>query len=132
MTERSIGLIMREALAYHEAFRRLGFAPHEIYFYVHDRTPRIAGVLLKSQGLEFLCSIAQGDLSPDALQAQWKIAAAWWNDPATLESERQDIWLSSQVGRRSAAFMLALLAKGFALPRKNAAHGLAGTVMESS
>ena len=118
-------LAIHEALAVHEAFRRLGFSASEIYLQIgptHDlpgtgETHTHVRVVLKAQDKTFHVDLPLPCLgTANEVQAAWRQIVAWWNDPATPKRERLDLYEN----RRFSApdLILNLLAAGFRINNK--------------
>jgi len=110
---------LREALAVHEAFRRLGFTADEIFLKLGPMhgSPSVhthLQVVLRAQDKAFTVDIdAAAAGVVDDVRASWQALVSWWNSPDTPELERKELWTSSQVLKDGAAFCLALLERGF-------------------
>lgn len=101
---------IKELLAIHEAFRKLGYPPDELF--VATYAGGYIQFVLQHQGKQFTIDIAQGQ-DPKAITEEWQKAVAWWNKEAA-EEERQAIYLGSvllgEVG--TVSLIHALVAKG--------------------
>lgn len=106
----ALELALNEALAVHEAFRRLGFPADELFFAVYKDG---LAVELRQGEREFVVRVAK-PLGVDSalLTAAWTTKVEWWNTIAT-EEQRASIWQASQVANGGAVFVLGLAAKGF-------------------
>lgn len=101
--------VFREALAYHEAFRRIGFAPDQICVRFHEGA---MAVVLKADGKTFTCA-APGpllDMDRPMFLREWARAVDTWT--AATEAECALVWNESFVCNNSAAFTLALISQG--------------------
>lgn len=104
-----------EALAVHEALRRCGLSPDDIYLGYAPRGGALQ-VVLRAQGRQFVVDVAApGDFSVDAggLRRAWEEAVAAWNGGE--ESERRTLWEGSKVYARGGDLVCALVSKGFRL-----------------
>lgn len=111
---------LQEMLCAHEAFRRLGFAPDDIYIGVgldpkYGEGPQVF-VELHVHGTQF--NLRTCDLWCDeaALVIEWPAAVLLWNDPAQADA-CQTIWDQSEIRARSVELTVAVLGKGISLPR---------------
>jgi len=107
---------IREGLAYHEAFRRLGFPSDKIFLaHTDGRGPVWLAVVLRAQDKEFICVIHPGLAEPlEQIQERWAAATMAWN--SGTDSELDDIWVRSEVFSKKTEFLFKMLAKGFQLP----------------
>jgi len=106
--------LLEEALAAHEAFRRLDVAPDEIFFGVQSegdpRDPSKAlglAAFIKVQrhnGFEFnyICGPVKDDAEKDLLAEMWPKAAKEWNEAEDMDKERERIWRESNIGQNAA------------------------------
>ena len=103
---------VKEALAYHEAFRRLGFPADDIFFAV---SPKEAQVQLHSQGLQFACGVG---LLPARYKTQaastklWAQACEVWN-AADNKDICESVWNFSHAKREIVGMLAAMTDKGF-------------------
>lgn len=107
--------ILREALAAHEVFRKLGFAPDEIFL---RPQPSELFVTVQRADKEFNLSLGAHDLDMVAVIKQWADATAWWNTGDN--GERQDLFERSEVRKNVVLIIVALTEKGFAIKRSDA------------
>ena len=109
----------KEALAYHEAFRRLEFPAEQIYLSVQESRDQPG---LMTIGVElrlptrpektFLCSIVMGIReSAGRLESLWHRAVILWNTSKDQDA-RDAIWTNSHVRKNAVIFHHALLEKG--------------------
>jgi hypothetical protein len=102
----------REALAYREAFQRLGYQAENILFtVVNTEEPKVIQMTLRARGREFICNVAKTYDDADAMGEGWKAATASWG--LSPVDERHAIWRRSYVVRNATEFAMALVAKGF-------------------
>ncbi len=109
---------IKEGLAYHEAFRKLGFPSEEIYF-AHtdgkDGQGIALAIVLLAQNLRFTCTIHTGLHEPlKQIQDRWSAATEAWNKAD--DDDLDEIWTASEVCRNKVAFIAAMQSKGFRLP----------------
>ena len=104
---------INEMLASHEALRKLGFEPDEIYVMLDSSNTAV--VTLKAQDLEF--NITCGDFEGDAdeFSSQWSEAVGQWNKSMSTDTMNK-IWKSSFVYANIAQLIMALKQKGFYVP----------------
>lgn len=102
---------MVEALCYHEALRRLGYTPDEIYvgltdgkMYVILKTTDAARRFVMTAGL-------LSDVSPENFKMEWRRSCDIWN--RSPNSELMSVFARSFVYANAFDFTAALLAKGF-------------------
>lgn len=115
MTAAGLHPLMKEALAVHEALRRLGFSPEEIRVALVDRCLKL---ILDAQGKRFVVDVGvfegpepEGGLTRWA-QESWREAARLWNHDMT-DAEHRAIWSGSEVYEKKVLFMALLRARGF-------------------
>ena len=115
MTAADIHPILREALAAHEVFRKLGFTSDEIFL-----RPRPGGLFITVQraGKEFNLDLGKHDLDMVAVIKQWADATVWWNTGD--ESERQDLLDRSATRLNVVPIIVLLTDKGFVVRRSDA------------
>lgn len=114
--------LFREALAVHEALRRLGFSADDIYIarYRHGEVQ----MHLRTQGLEFTYDCGTTEMSPEAMLAAWEAAAGEWNKVPPAEIDRA--LDESFVGQNFVNLLVILKMKGFVLPSVAAAEAAKG------
>lgn len=103
--------VTRELLAVHEAFRRLGFLPHELFISfgkAPDEKPLLA-FTLRTKNREYHIAIARE--WPEDFQQEWAAAVEWWNGLKGLE-ESMEIYCNSRVYKNSHALVADLKMKG--------------------
>lgn len=110
-------LPLRECLAYHEAFRKLGFSSDDIYFMCEDKPSsglyRRIWMVLKSEEKEFICAAGEVLGNPGDIRDEWCRVSEWWNE--TTDANRRTIWVNSHVFSTKFDFTMALIRKGFTL-----------------
>jgi len=109
MTPAEIPPILLEALAVHEAFRRLGFTPDEIF--IRPAPPRVY-MLVRRSGMEFAVDAGENTVPMHEFGAAWTQAAEWWN---AHPPEGEAVWNSSRVRANVVGLITALVDSGFAL-----------------
>lgn len=118
MSAKKIRPVFREALAVHEAFRRLGFASDDLFFCVANKNQVF--VKLIHEGKDFAVICGQFNVPAKQLFDEWKALLEEVNDGSLPEDTMQEIWASSFVYKGRASFITALLTKGFPIPRNEA------------
>ena len=107
--------VVREALAVHELFRRLGFRSEDIYIEFYDKLKEVA-VLLKAQGTDFRVFIGgSAPYTHEQFRALWLKSIAAVN--AMSDEEAAPIWEGSKVRNECIQIAERLLAKGLVPPR---------------
>jgi len=110
---RDIPACLREALAAHEALRRLGFRAEDIFVAYHANG---IFVELHAQGMEFSvgCGMCEPWITQEKFVELWTRAANAWNDDAQMSSTtRRRIYEESHVRNNGARLVVALVDKGF-------------------
>lgn len=107
---------IKEALAVHECFRRLGYRSEEIYIFPpghSNKDKKTIFVFIKWIGNpnSFSCEIDIPCDMPDFLD-RWQEAADWWNHKAT-EDERKEIYQNSKILKVSMDLIIALRMNDF-------------------
>ena len=106
-----LDIVLKEALATHEMFRKLGFLPSEIFIIINESI----GVAVKAQGKETSVRIGEASRLFDEMMSLWKESVHAWNNEFT-DSERNEIWENS-LARKNATWVCgAMLALGFKFP----------------
>lgn len=106
---------IREALAVHEALRRLRFSADDIFVVPPIGEQHRLFVVLMSQGKRFTYDAGPCRLGKAFLDT-WRDAVSWWNTDGH-DDERKLLWEESVVRRNSVAFLVKLLDFGFQLQR---------------
>lgn len=92
MTVEDIPLIFREAMALHEAFRRMGFEPEEIHVrYV--KNDFLLGVIVDGKEGFMRLGILSG-MSTLEFTNRWEFYSEWFNNEAD-SAELHAIWVNS-------------------------------------
>lgn len=105
---------IREALAMHEALRRLGFPSEAIYLHLPDVSQ--VRVVLQHEGRTFAYDAGnRGELSRAEYARQWEEAAAWWNAEGST-AEKEAIYAGSGIYNQAVRLIRVLRQKGFSLP----------------
>lgn len=109
---------MRDALAVHEAFRKLGFLSEEIFIH---RAPEGLQVVLQAQDKEFVVDVWPRIISAaeylalladeKSFRKKWKAAVRTWNE--CTDEERWSIWQDAPILDRSAELVAKMVLKGF-------------------
>lgn len=111
ISERSLSWAIDEFLAAREMLRKLGFAADELTFVISGKScPYTIGLLLRSQGLEFIWTLGQADSADDAQQA-YVSACERWNGGSDEDNRR--VLLGSQAWTMRVELCAALRTKGF-------------------
>lgn len=109
-------LVLEQALAVFEAFRRLGFTSDEIFFTLDSVH---VFMTLRTQGREFVITCGPyGPLTPREATDQWNEMAREWNGPMT-ETERQRIWGQSFIFNQGGDLIRGLVRKGIQIPKQS-------------
>ena len=113
----------REALCLHEALRRLGFEPSDIYvavvrdFEVVTEGPGTIAVVLETQGQRFATCAYAPVADAAVFLNEWASYAGWWN--GATEEDRLTLWTAFQeqyfYGEVVARFVMAIILKGIEL-----------------
>jgi len=114
----------KEALAYREAFRRLGFPSEQIFILVQQLRDTAGfvsiGMELRHPGppflKKFLCDVAIVRDNPEHLEVLWRRAVILWSNNATSNEERDEVWNRSHVKKNLLLLRHALIAKGIPIP----------------
>lgn len=99
--------VIREALAVHEAFRRLGVASADIYFVQYRDQPFVS---IEARQGDKRFPVAVGDAF-DGIEDVWSAATRAWNAAPT--SEQMAVFEASAVYNNTSRFMSALIDHGF-------------------
>lgn len=110
------------ALAVHEALRKLGFAPDEIFVELPERGGHLA-VVLKDKMDCVLWRMVVGSLHDDfeIFSRDWAIAIAQYNSDKEWAGE---IWEEYGPVANSIQFVTSIMAAGISLPNVNARKNL--------
>lgn len=113
-------MFIREALAVHEAFRRLGFKPEDIFVAPGEGPNDLMKIALAMKFSPKDFFIVDIETSPqgmtrDELMSMWPSIIEAWN--AAPEEVLQKIWDESDVSGNGFALMMALQRKGVKLPK---------------
>jgi hypothetical protein len=107
--------VVREMLAVHEAFRKLGFESDDIFVMLDDPDGH-AKVILRAQGKQFIVRMdGEWHASVKDRMKAWEKAVEAWNGTMT-DDDRQEIWQGSHIVENTAAFVIMLDSKGFVFP----------------
>lgn len=104
--------VYREAYATHEAFRRLGFTPDQIFVHRNPAPLLDLMVVVVHHGAQFAVSVGR-------VEDDWKTQ---WGDMVELvrsdpdEAERMQIWESSRIASNTVGLLMSLAAKGIEPP----------------
>lgn len=125
---RHIPACIKEALAMHEAFRRLGFSADDIFCVYYQEQIAIE---LHTQGKEFVVTCGNHDFPEEKFPELWKRACALWNgtEPGMTGTTREIIYRGSELmkgGHIGIQLIGALQAKGIDPPAVRMLEKLAG------
>jgi hypothetical protein len=104
----------REALAVHEAFRRLGFIPDQLFVTLDSESQLF--VILKHRGQDFAVCCGELSLTEAEFHEQWPALITAVNAGYMTEADMTSIWTNSYVYQNKVRFILAIKAKGIAIP----------------
>lgn len=107
-------LEIQEGLCAHEAFRRLGFEPNEI-FICYDPSVCTISSILRTQGKEFSVLIGPTKLLAEEFVENWTKASVVFNETASNE-EILDLWDISVVKYQLSEIIFRLEQKGIIIP----------------
>lgn len=124
---RHIPACIKEALAMHEALRRLGFSAESIFTSYHETQ---VSTLLMAQGrVAFVISCGEPGMSKETFAELWRRACCLWNgtEPGMTGTTREIIYENSQIVKYGLLPMVsALQAKGIEVPIMTNLERLAG------
>lgn len=110
---------IKEGLAYHEAFRRLGFPPDDIYFATYASNH--VQIQLKSDGKTFRVDLGMfpARFSQEEIGQMWAKAVELWNTADSAEA--MSIWNFSHAKNQAVGLLMRMQEKGFRISksRKN-------------
>lgn len=119
----------QEALGTHEAFRRCGFSPDDIFWHLNPDPSYPAGtdtfgkpgtremfVVLKTQGKDFSVNVGKVRMSHEEWEVAWKAVCTAVLERKVSDSDFQVMWESSMAYRDKVGFVLAIGAKGIEIP----------------
>ena len=111
--------MFREALCIFSAFRKLGFAPEEIFLAKGLDMSKVPSLLMgiRIDDRDFFVSIAPCSLSDDEVASIWRRAIEIYKN--TSQKEAQKLWETSKIKKESIEFVTAILRKGFTIPLAN-------------
>jgi len=101
---------LHEALAFHEAFRRLGFEPEQLFLGMDSRQ---IWMELRAGEKTFVATCGSNHHDIEHVQARWAEKVKKWNS-STSFAER--VWNDSFVRRNAMAFVLSVVSKDIELP----------------
>lgn len=107
---------MTNALTTHEALRRLGFAPEEIFV---SLSGGIMFVIAKRGGKEMAAAVGRQAGTQDEWIAEWDVATVLWTRVMT-EAQVRELYDQSEIKTRGVELLLALARKGFDVRSLNA------------
>lgn len=100
---------VRELLCLHEMFRKLKY-PSEELFVSTFKSGQVQFVLDHQKQI-FTIDVAIGQ-NIEEIKKEWKLAADWWNNPATPEEERQAIYKEFSAVRDATTLVTKLMQRG--------------------
>lgn len=104
---------IKEALAVHEAFRRLGFPSENIFISFDEENDDLLVIL--EWNADFVVHCGKWTEGKTRLIEVWDAAVDWWNGAATDE-EMHNIWFSSKVFELRSGFTVKLIECGIKIP----------------
>lgn len=113
-----------QAACIHEAFRKLGFKPEEIFVGLLPAEvngslyDKVVTVVLRAQDKQFAATVCRWDISEDQFAEKWSWMIDWLNNRAPHE-DLDRMWQQSAVGSADDFVTLgqALRDKGFFIPK---------------
>lgn len=105
----------RQALGFHEGFRRLGFRSEDLYVAYQPAT-KIFYVQLRTQDKTFSVSVGYIEGTEEVLYEQWIAIATAAVSRALSEAAMQQCWAESLAYADPNGFIHAILQKGFTIP----------------
>lgn len=99
---------MEEALMAHEAFRRLGFPPDDIFVGLEDGQMLVVPV---RGDLRFNLEVGAFEGTREEWLAAWDLAVQTWR--AMPETECKEMWEASKVKAKGVDLVIAMVVKGF-------------------
>jgi hypothetical protein len=115
-----VAVALRECLAFHEAFRRLGYPSAHIFVAIHGAEALKGGIVpwcvlrspLLPRPVNMMCAIEPFSAEEQAEFSElWPRFAIAWNESMTA-ADRLDIWQSSYVANNSGEFVVKMLQLG--------------------
>jgi len=108
---------IKELLALHEAFRKMGYKSEELYVVPFHNSGAIQ-FWLEHKGKRFVVDVAVGE-DTQKIVADWPKAANWWNSNETSDLERASIYKNSRLlmGGGVGSLVASLTMRGFVAPR---------------
>jgi len=109
--------VIREALAVHEAFRRLGFPSEQIFVLPGAGAADLFAVVLKYDGdKQYVVTSGEQGMSFDEMMSRWPRAVEAWNSGP--ETVRQAIWEGSEILGRAFDLAASLMDRGIEIPHQ--------------
>lgn len=102
--------ILKEALAVHEAFRRLAFTPDEIFI---SPSKEKVHVMVIRGAHRFAVCVGENTIPLVQFEDVWMAATSAWNTGVALE--QRAIFENSLVRRDAVGLVMALIDKGFSI-----------------
>lgn len=99
---------VKELLALHEAFRKLGYSSDDLFVVANGGSQIL--FLLKYKEKEFTINVAMNQ-NVEEVVAEWKRAVVWWNLQST-EKERDNIYNHALMVQDAPGLVMALIRKG--------------------
>lgn len=118
MTSIKVQMSTDSALAFHEAFRRLGYPPAHIFVAVHEleNVGVVPWIVLRSPLLRESVHLALG-IEAFSLAEQQEFLESWpkvaiaWNETMT-DADRMKLWRSSYVAQNTGDFVMMMINHG--------------------
>lgn len=107
---------VQELLALHEAFRKMGYPPGELFVATFKGDGAVQFVLRRG-GQQFTVDVERG-LEPAKVLEEWARAVTWWNNNETSDADRSRIYKGSRLigGGNTVSLIAALKMRGFTAP----------------
>ena len=112
--EKALSIVLDEALAVHEGFRRLGFEADDLF--LGSDSEKVV-VILRTQDKEFVVACGFIETTEEALAQAWNEKVHRWNDPDGMtNSERAQLFETSNFSSMAIPLLAGLIQKGIRLP----------------
>jgi hypothetical protein len=98
----------------HEAFRKLGFLPDQLFVTISNENQLF--VILKHRGQDFAVCCGELLLTEAEFHEQWPALIIAVNAGEMSQEDMMSIWTDSYVYQNKVRFILAIKAKGIAIP----------------
>lgn len=111
----SVSPAMREMLATHDAFRKLGFTPDDIFVHYNSDGTVLVAVHGKDDR-EFAVTCGHVDLSREGFVREWTRVVEAVRSASFPQADLDRMWIESLVYRERVTFVASLVAKGVYVP----------------